>query len=934
MQSGFTKIYIMLSSPGDVKEEIDDAREVIEEYNESIRREFVEIVPLHWSTDSYVASGKSGQDIINDEITKTADAVLAIFWNRFGTPTKEFGSGTEEELRIALNLGKQVLLLFSNRKNSNVTVDKEQKRKVDEFKKQIAGEKNLLYRDFSTRKEFKDQFRRALIGFVHLKINEINELGIVADLNVSSNVLPYEMEAKNNIDIKNNDIEFSGDVSLNKKLFAQVTDSYDYIFEYLLGRTSEFKDSQKLDSQIVSWLCTNQNMPSIDNVKKVLSSQPKLKHLTKIVELRLNAFKENNKQNYVGALVFENQAKMLAEEESVPDWLKHDILLDLRNTWNRANPLNFSNPYQVELEKDGNKYAFPFGNDFSANAFESLISEQIEEKTKSRSTVRFSNKMKESLSRVLDYSFISFLFGSIVHADIARFNLVEILYSFGELYDDNDIKFNAFKIALVVGNINLIKAFAEKNSDSFDVYYEKQADELWKAISGANAYNSDETKFLSFKYFGQYLEKYTLLEMQSVLPLYAKNIKFNTSEYTEYQKALVENFDIFTPEQQIILITKLIQENGFSHRPWQIINLLQKIELELSDADCSKIVEFLESKLDEIVAYGNSYFVLNEPFASDARFKHLKELISNKLDGQPKLLFEVYSQATDERFRKMMDNGLKIAKKQFDDNNGGETRHIYASDEIIQLYQTVMTYRSKIIPQKEDVEKIELLLEYIVANIKAQENLYSYLNFIGGIECWLNMYDMTLSEKIVLKFIQFDLEPEHFHAYEALSKTPNIKGVQLKQRILKESYYNKENDWSELFSGGLGSIEKIELSRSIRLYLLDCVAKKVHANQYLILFVVQLLSDKDEVVRANTVEAGLILYELGETKLANKLVEEMLKDTSSNKQYAAKFIPSYTSVDNAKFLDTMLAGLEHSKNRKIRNQATISRTKINDMKIL
>lgn len=66
----------------------------------------------YWKTSSYSQSGKKPQELLNEQFVKNCDAAVAVFWTRFGTPTDQYGSGTEEEIEIMLNAGKQVLCIF------------------------------------------------------------------------------------------------------------------------------------------------------------------------------------------------------------------------------------------------------------------------------------------------------------------------------------------------------------------------------------------------------------------------------------------------------------------------------------------------------------------------------------------------------------------------------------------------------------------------------------------------------------------------------------------------------------------------------------------------------------------------------------------------------------------------------------------------------
>lgn len=108
-----TRYVVLLSSPGDAKPYCDIAREAIESINRTHSGPAgVELYTTDWRRDSVADSGAEPQALLNKQIVDDADVVLAIFNERFGTPTKNYGSGTEEEIRLGLESGKRVMVYF------------------------------------------------------------------------------------------------------------------------------------------------------------------------------------------------------------------------------------------------------------------------------------------------------------------------------------------------------------------------------------------------------------------------------------------------------------------------------------------------------------------------------------------------------------------------------------------------------------------------------------------------------------------------------------------------------------------------------------------------------------------------------------------------------------------------------------------------------
>lgn len=109
-----TKMYdILLSCPNDVPATVfRSVKTAINECNLYLGKDNIFVNLMHWSTDGYPQSGGQPQQLLNTQIVDVADAAIAIFWTRFGTPTEKFGGGTEEEIERMLQSGKQVFLYF------------------------------------------------------------------------------------------------------------------------------------------------------------------------------------------------------------------------------------------------------------------------------------------------------------------------------------------------------------------------------------------------------------------------------------------------------------------------------------------------------------------------------------------------------------------------------------------------------------------------------------------------------------------------------------------------------------------------------------------------------------------------------------------------------------------------------------------------------
>lgn len=158
---GVTIYDLLLSCPGDVL----DLKEVIEEcvkaFNSSLgEANNVRVELKHWSTDGFAQSGDKPQNILNKQFIDDCDMCVALLGTRFGTPTDNYDSGTEEEIEKMLEKNKQVFLYFVERPVEPDKIDIEQYGKVKNFKK--AYESKGLYTVVKSREDLRSEFQNAL----------------------------------------------------------------------------------------------------------------------------------------------------------------------------------------------------------------------------------------------------------------------------------------------------------------------------------------------------------------------------------------------------------------------------------------------------------------------------------------------------------------------------------------------------------------------------------------------------------------------------------------------------------------------------------------------------------------------------------------------------------------------------------------------------
>lgn len=133
MPNNITVYDLLISCPSDVAEYVDMLEKEVLHFNNFFGRfNNVIIRTRHWSKDSYSESGIP-QELLNKQIVDSSDLALAVFWTRFGTPTENYGSGTEEEIERMLAMGKQVFLYFLDKPVCPSKINQEQYKKIQTF---------------------------------------------------------------------------------------------------------------------------------------------------------------------------------------------------------------------------------------------------------------------------------------------------------------------------------------------------------------------------------------------------------------------------------------------------------------------------------------------------------------------------------------------------------------------------------------------------------------------------------------------------------------------------------------------------------------------------------------------------------------------------------------------------------------------------------
>lgn len=190
---------IFLASPGDVKPE----REMIFALKEHLdiiigKSNNIKFDIINWEKNTYPGIGLDAQDVINNQIDGEYDIFIGIFWQRFGTPTSRYESGTAEEFEIAKLKYKDnkqnthIMMYFKTQEVDMYKVDIEQFQKVKIFRDQIATDDGVFYATFEKTDDLKNLLQINLSNLIADKFNKKKKASM-KEL-VTSNKLPVKLD--------------------------------------------------------------------------------------------------------------------------------------------------------------------------------------------------------------------------------------------------------------------------------------------------------------------------------------------------------------------------------------------------------------------------------------------------------------------------------------------------------------------------------------------------------------------------------------------------------------------------------------------------------------------------------------------------------------------------------------------------------------------
>jgi hypothetical protein len=167
MAENVIKPNVLLSSPGNLPEERELVKQVIENINlDSGRREGFVAELVRWETHTRPSVGEYSQAVINEQFPDDIDVFVGMLGAYFGTPTPHWGSGTEEEFRIAFESFQsggcpEIMFYFHDAASRLSSLNLTEVARVQAFRDMI-GQEGVYYWSFQERADLHVLLQRHL----------------------------------------------------------------------------------------------------------------------------------------------------------------------------------------------------------------------------------------------------------------------------------------------------------------------------------------------------------------------------------------------------------------------------------------------------------------------------------------------------------------------------------------------------------------------------------------------------------------------------------------------------------------------------------------------------------------------------------------------------------------------------------------------------
>lgn len=185
-----TVFHVLIASPSDVPNERQAIADCLHAWNALHSKDTGKVLlPVMWESHSAPSMNDRAQEVINDQLVRSCDMIIGVFWKRLGSPTGKAKSGTVEEINWFLRNKKPAMLYFSKAPVDPDELDIKQWEELKAFKESLLS-KGLL-EQYSSISELIQKLTRQIT----ITMREISVTSVIDNKAVKRAIEAEEMPA-------------------------------------------------------------------------------------------------------------------------------------------------------------------------------------------------------------------------------------------------------------------------------------------------------------------------------------------------------------------------------------------------------------------------------------------------------------------------------------------------------------------------------------------------------------------------------------------------------------------------------------------------------------------------------------------------------------------------------------------------------------------
>lgn len=198
-----------------------------------------------------------------------------------------------------------------------------------------------------------------------------------------------------------------------------------------------------------------------------------------ILRLRQKALGSFLSKNYKSAYELSHQASAALPEKD--SWLYGNCLIDNRNLSQLA-VCGGADSYlaiQKEISSLEAPVTFPLATYYASNALAQTLKTERSHRAKSPNSVIYDNALYGVLCDLSSYAFVSTLYGSIASLAYSRVLIAHSLLDYADLYGDDTLAFEGMKLLILAGEVKEFASQFHMDREGVSHAVKAGADDLW-----------------------------------------------------------------------------------------------------------------------------------------------------------------------------------------------------------------------------------------------------------------------------------------------------------------------------------------------------------------------------------------------------------------------------------------------------------------------